>query len=68
VLVTRALGYIGSRLVPYLTEIEYDCIGYDTGSFRLVAWSFEKEIMEQQSEYRRRGGRFILPGPQVQIV
>lgn len=34
VLVTGALGYIGSRLVPYLAEMGYDCIAYDTGFFR----------------------------------
>lgn len=34
VLVTGSLGYIGSVLVPYLNESNFDCIGYDTGFFR----------------------------------
>jgi len=34
VLITGALGYIGSVLVPYLQARGYQCTGYDTGFFR----------------------------------
>ena len=34
----------------------------------LLSWNFADEIIAQQQEFIKKGGKFIVPLPQVKIV
>ncbi|MBI4333145.1 MAG: SDR family oxidoreductase [Chloroflexi bacterium] len=56
VLVTGSLGYIGSVLMPYLADNNYECTGYDTGFFRDCCLYPPKEEKTIFKDMRNFGG------------
>ena len=53
--------HIPVRDTSALLEEQPDCV-------LMLAWNFKDEILSQQAEYRRRGGKFIVPIPNPEIL
>jgi hypothetical protein len=59
------------RYLPgvHLPVVEAERLLIDHPAYTLLlAWNLADEILAQEAEYRRRGGRFILPLPEPMVV
>ena len=51
------------EIVP-LTHLQNDTPDY----LILFAWNFLEELIEKTKEYRKNGGRYIIPIPSVRVI
>ena len=58
--------YMGGSRLPIVSR---DRLEADPPDYLLVlAWNFADEIMRQEAGFRERGGRFIIPIPEVHVI
>ena len=61
----QGLFFSGNHL-PIVPPAEISEKNYDY--MLILAWNFANEIMEQQQEFKNKGGKFIIPIPEPRIV
>jgi SAM-dependent methyltransferase len=59
--------YMPGAHIPIVDPARLTADGDAPDYVLLLAWNFADEVMEQQQDYRRAGGQFILPVPEPVI-
>jgi len=52
--------------IPIISETEARAMKPDY--FLLLPWHFKEGILRRETEFRARGGRFIIPFPEIEII
>ena len=53
--------------IPILSSNKIKQLGNDYVAF-LLAWNYKSEILEKEEEFRRNGGKFLVPIPEPQLL
>ena len=71
-IVDDAQSKIGAYMPFTHTEIKSSSSIYDTGKMPdyiiLISWAYKDAIIEKHNEYLKRGGKFIVPLPTIEII
>ncbi len=55
--------------IHHIPVVSHDVLDRDPPDFLLIlAWNFAEPIMANNQEFAQRGGRFILPMPEVKVI
>jgi hypothetical protein len=58
--------FMGGNQIPIypISQLDYDQVDY----LLILAWNFADEIMHQQEQFQKRGGKFIVPIPEPKVI
>jgi hypothetical protein len=58
--------YTPGTRIPIISEVEARAMNPDY--FLLLPWHFKEGVLRREAEFRARGGRFIVPFPEIEIL
>ncbi len=58
--------YTPGTNIPIISETEARAMNPDY--FLVLPWHFKHSILEREKEYRKNGGKFIFPLPEIEII
>lgn len=58
--------YTPGTQIPIISEEEAHAMEPDY--FLVLPWHFKEGILRREKEYRERGGKFIFPFPEIEII